>query len=124
MNMILPVKRCSSYLCICFICLSLLAGCASKKTRSGGIMPYYNQPVSENFTSQGIVTGKSSSFSFLWLIPVTPPLDLDAAVKNAMGSRGADNLHEITWWYETQYWIVGTVNIVEVRGEAVVYRQE
>ena len=87
-------------------------------------MPYYNPPAAEKYTGRGNVTGKSSSFSFLWLVPVTPPLDIDKAAKSAMSSRGADNLHGVTWWYETQYWIVGTVNIVEIQGEAVIYTQE
>jgi len=102
----------------------LQTGCLMKYTHPGGIMPSYHPMEDRAYEETGWSTGETSSFHLLWVLPVTPELSLDRAVKEAIHAKGGDNMTDIRWWYATQHWIVGTVCVVHVKGRVIRYRAE
>jgi len=65
--------------------------------------------------------GTSSSFRLLWLLPVTTEADYKAAIEQAVNEEGGDNLIDVQYWYERQHWIIGTVDILYVKGKVIRY---
>ena len=63
--------------------------------------------------------GQSSSFRLFWFIPVTDRADFNRAIDNAIHRKGGDNLINVRMWYEKQYWILGTVNVLTVEGDVI-----
>jgi hypothetical protein len=98
------------------------AGCLRVYTRAGGIEPSARPIGERQFEVLDRVEAQSSAFRLLWFFPVTPPADLGAAIDQAMGKKTGDNLIDLRWWHERQVWILGTVDIVHVRGTVVRFK--
>ncbi len=77
----------------------------------------------EKYDVIGEGEAKSAAFNLLWFFPVTPQISYNEAVYNAISKAGGDNLIDIYTWHERQYWIVGTVNILYVKGKIIKYRE-
>lgn len=108
----------------CAVTVALLCGCLAKYSRPGGVRPSYLAMRDGAYDIQGEVSGESSSFNLLWLIPVTPEISFDAAMQDAIRSKGGDNLIDVRWEWEQQHWIVGTVTVLTVRGKVISYRED
>ena len=106
--------------CLSFILLVFLSGCAFK-THVKGLEP--NARPLENKEYEVLETSKaqSSSFSLLWVIPVTIPVDYNTAIDEAINDKGGDNLIDVRCWHEKYYWIVGTVDILHIEGKVIRY---
>ena len=109
---------------ICTIAVALQPGCLARYTGSGGIEPAYRPMEGKKYETVGQAEGESSSFNFFWLIPFTPAHRLEEAVDNAIGEKGGDNMINLRWWFERQYWILGTINVIQVQGTVVRYIDE
>lgn len=104
--------------------VALFSGCVRHYKKSGGLVPQYHPIAEKEYTVVGKSLAESSSFRLFWLIPVTKPLDFNETVEQAVNSKGGDNLVSIRWWYERQYWFVGTVDILYVEGDVIRYEDE
>jgi hypothetical protein len=71
----------------------------------------------------GEAEGTSSSFNLLWIIPVTPRIDYDRAVGDAINNLRGDNLINVRTWFERQVWIIGMVEILHVKGTVIQYER-
>jgi hypothetical protein len=70
----------------------------------------------------GESSGEASSFHLFWILPVTPSLDMNRAIEEAIIAKGGDNLIDMTWSVERQVWIVGTLTAVQVKGKVIRYK--
>jgi hypothetical protein len=107
----------------CIIIPILVSGCLHFNTRPTGIEPQAKSIDNKKYEILGEAEGQSSSFSLLWIIPVTPRIDYDKAVNQAVESRKGDNLIEVRTWKERQVWILGFIEILYVRGKVIRYER-
>lgn len=101
--------------------VTLPAGCLRHNVRNGGVRPEYRPMEKKSYTVIDTVTAESSSFRLFWVIPVTRRLSFDEAALNAISDRGGDNLIDLQWWFERRYWVVGTVDVLFIRGKVIRY---
>lgn len=99
----------------------LFIGCCASHTRVKGLSPsaypLYEKPYEELETTETL----SSSFHLLWFIPVTSQADYKKAIDEAINDKGGDNLINVRYWHERQYWLVGRIDILHVRGKVIRY---
>ncbi len=113
---------CRSYISfILLISICSFTHCLNINTSVKCIMPNALPLDSKNYKVMAPSKIKASSFHLLWFIPVTPGIDQDEAIKNAIIKAGGDNLIDVRIWEERQIWIVGRVNILHIEGMAVQY---
>jgi hypothetical protein len=63
----------------------------------------------------------TSNFNLLWIFSVTNPPDIGLAVTEAVNRKGGDAMIDLRIWRETQLWIVGTVQVLHIRGKIIKY---
>lgn len=107
---------------LCAIGLFTFAGCLSISTHPRGAEPSARPMEDRPYEIVGQSEGESSSFRLFWIFPVTPSLDLNRAVEEAIIAKGGDNLIGVTWSVERQVWIVGTLIGVHVKGQVIRYK--
>lgn len=98
-----------------------LSGCIYSKSHPVGIEPSAKLMESIKYEVIGDGEGSASSFTLFSIIRVTPQLDSSEAVDEAVKSRGGDNLIEAVFTREKKVYIVGTVDIIYVKGKVVRY---
>jgi len=104
-------------------CLSICSGCLYKGLRVAGLEPQAKTMESKKYRVLGEAEGTSSSFNLLWIIPVTPRIDYDKAVTDAINNLRGDNIINVRTWFERQVWIIGMVEILHVKGTVILYER-
>ncbi len=107
--------------CILSVYCFMMTGCLHVQTSARGIQPNAKPMQKDIYQELGPASGMNSGFRLLWFIPVTPCPCADKAVNDAIYSKGGDNLIEVRYWHERQYWLVGTVDIIHVEGVVIRY---
>lgn len=106
------------------VCIGLcLSGCLAIRKHPVGLEPVARTLEQADFDDLGESEGESSSFNLLWLVPVTRPVSYDAAVIDAISKRDGDNLINVRYWIERQFWVMGTIQVLHVRGNVIKYRR-
>jgi len=100
---------------------SFSTGCLYFKSHPLGIEQNARELEADHYEVLGTAEGSSSSFSLLWVLPVTPRASYDEAVNEAIRSQGADNLIDVTTWKSKKVYAIGTVDILHVKGKAIRY---
>jgi len=108
----------------CIFVFTLTGCCVYMQTRSKGMEPQVRPLASKKYRVLEYSEGTSSSFNLLWFIPVTQKADFNRAFEEAVYNKNGDNLIEVTWSCERQIWIVGTVDIIYVRGKVIQHVEE
>jgi len=105
------------------MCAALAAptGCLSVRTNLLDVQTSAKPMEKAEYEIIGDSEGTHSQFNLFWFIPVTPRVSRQTAVDEAIASKGADNLIFVRTWRERQVWILGTVSIIHVKGQAVRY---
>ncbi|MBU1078774.1 MAG: hypothetical protein KKH98_15865 [Spirochaetes bacterium] len=112
------MKRNKSF--IIFLLGFVLSGCTIHSYNKG--LTAEAEPIANReYEVIDTAEGSSSSFRLLWLFPVTTPADYNAAIRQAVNQEGGDNLIDVQYWYERQHWIIGTVDILYVKGKVIRY---
>ena len=114
----------STGMIILAIGLMVLPGCLRSGLRATGIEAQAKIVLPGAYRVLGEAEGTSSSFTLLWVFPVTPRVNYEAAVNDAITRLGGDNLINVRTWIERQFWVAGTVEIVRVRGTVIAYGEE
>jgi hypothetical protein len=111
------------YVPLIFLIL-LSSGCVAIKTNLKGMEPYARPIPIEAFDYNKIGDAEimRSSFKLFWIFPVTPEPAINEAIDNTIIKTGGDNLIEMYTWHERQYWILGTVDIIHVKGSIIRYK--
>ena len=113
MKAVLPV--------FCATVTLFLSRCLYSKSHPAGVEPSAKYMESAAYEVIGNGEGSASSFTLFSIIRVTPALDSSEAVDEAVKSRGGDNLIEAVFTKEKRVYIIGTVDIIHVKGKVVRY---
>lgn len=100
-----------------------IAGCnVYTKTHFKMLAPVSSPvPADTLYEVLGPAEGSSSQLNFFWAFPVTKRLSIPQAISEAVNSKGGDNLIEVKIWHERQIWVVGSIDIVYVKGIVIRY---
>jgi hypothetical protein len=118
MHNIRPKRFLMTAACLFFMFNS---GCLYFKNHPVGISSQAKESGSLKYEILGEGEGTSSSFTLIWFFPVTPDLNYDDAVNEAIRSKGGDNLIDVTSWREKNVYIVGTIDVLHVKGKVIRY---
>lgn len=122
-----PASRPGRYCFIAVIgliaCALMLTGCLYNRTRLTDVSQQARVLENRHYRVLGISEGTSSSFNLLWFIPVTPRMNYEKALNDAVAGMRGDNIIEVRTWVERQVWIVGLVEIMHVRGKVIQYEK-
>lgn len=102
------------------ICLPVY-GCLSFRIYPGGMEPHVSRLKKQPYKIIGKSEGMASSFSLLWIIPVTPRPDINRAINEAVSKKEGDDLIDVRWWIERKIYILGMVTIIHVKGRVIKY---
>lgn len=102
----------------------LICGCLYGRVHPLAVEPSAKVMRSAGYEVLGEAEGASSSFTLFGLFPVTPRLDPERAVDQAIRSLGGDNLIEAVYYRETRTYVVGVVRIVHVKGRVIRYHEQ
>jgi hypothetical protein len=100
---------------------TMLPGCLSFTTKPTGLEPAAFDIKYRQYEVIGESEGESSSFTLLWFFPVTRGLSYKEAVDEAVARKQGDNLIEVESYHERQWWIVGTIEVLTVKGKVIRY---
>lgn len=106
---------------LCVFTVLFFTGCIYSKSHPAGIEPSAKFMESVKYEVIGDGEGSASSFTLFSVIRVTPALNSSEAVDEAVKSRGGDNLIEALFTKEKRVYIIGTVDIIHVKGKVVRY---
>ncbi len=98
------------------------SGCLHMATHPRGVAPHVRPMEHRSYEVVGESAGETSCFHLFWILPVTPTLDFNRAVEEAIIAKGGDNLIDVTWSVERQVFIVGTLTAIHVKGKVIRYR--
>lgn len=109
------------------VVLSGVGGCFYNKQQSFGQLPSVpdntSLPAMERpYEILGWGEAETSNFNFFWSWGVTGPPNPDRAIAKIVSQKGGDALVNIQLEERREYWAVGTINILKIRGQVIRYR--
>ncbi|MFH0977566.1 MAG: hypothetical protein V1874_17440 [Spirochaetota bacterium] len=93
--------------------------CIGINTHVKGIEPSAHPMANSKYEILEPVEFRISSFKLFWVIPVTPDLKIYETIDETVNNKGGDNLIEMQVWHERQYWILGSVDILHIKGKVI-----
>jgi len=109
---------------ILFFSLINFTGCISSRSHAVGVEASARLMKSPYYEELGEAEGMSSSFTLFWFFPVTPEVNINEAVDDAVKSKGGDNLIEAVFYRENKVYIIGTVTNIYAKGKVIRYLQQ
>lgn len=109
-------------LLITLSCVIVLTGCITTR-HVAGHEPHVRPLKSLQYEIVGEAESFTSNFNLLWFFNVTPLANFDRAISDAINQKNGDDLIDVSWWIERQYWIVGTINIIHIKGKVIKYKE-
>ena len=106
------------------ILINLITSCVYMKTQIKGIKDCAEPLESQQYDVLNFSSGKSSTFYLFWFIPVTPRINYNEAVDEAVLGGNGDNIIDVRLYEQKQIWILGTVDILYIEGKAIKYKAE
>jgi len=117
----MPLKKAAVYILI--LSFAFTVSCISSRIYPGGMEPAAALNPDAEYEIVGTGEGMASSFRLFWVFPVTPAADINRAVREASASYEGDALIDVRWWKEKKVYILGTVDIIHVRGKVIRYKR-
>ena len=108
---------------ILILSLAFNVSCISSRIYPGGMEPAVSLNPDAEYEIIGTGEGMASSFRLFWIFPVTPEADINRAVREAAASHEGEALIDVRWWKEQKVYILGTVDIIHVRGKVIRYKR-
>jgi hypothetical protein len=112
-----PVNRIIGIILI--LSLIIFPSCLGIRTHVKGIEPSARPLFTGKYQVIEPIEFTVSSFKLLWIFPVTPDLKIIETIDETVTNKGGDNLIEMQLWHERQYWILGTVDIMHIKGKII-----
>jgi hypothetical protein len=109
-------------LLITLSCIVAFTGCITT-LHVAGYEPHVRPLKSLQYEILGEAESFTSNYNLLWFFNVTPLANFDRAISNAINQKNGDDLIEVSWWIERQYWIVGTINVIHIKGKVIKYKE-
>ncbi len=101
----------------------IFSSCLSSRIHPAGMEASSVSLEQRSYEELGKSEGTASSFSLFWFFQVTPHADVNRALAEAAAKKGGDALIDVRWWRERKLYIVGTVDIIHVRGTVIRYNK-
>ena len=111
------------FVLILILSLAFSVSCISSRIYPGGMEPALSLNPDAEYEVLGTGEGMASSFRLFWVFPVTPAADINRAVTEASALLGGDDIIDVKWWKERKVYILGTVDIIHVRGKVIKYNR-
>jgi len=111
------------FVLILILSLAFSVSCISSRIYPGGMEPALSLNPDAEYEVLGTGEGMASSFRLFWVFPVTPAADINRAVTEASALLGGDDIIDVRWWKERKVYILGTVDIIHVRGKVIKYNR-
>lgn len=89
-----------------------------RKTQPGGLVPSLTA-IGKPYKILGSAEARVSTFNLLWSASVTAPPDFDRARRELIQAKSGDDVIQISWFLEKEYWLLGTVNILHLKGTVI-----
>jgi predicted membrane protein len=102
-----------------FSLLFSLSACLGIQTHVKGIEPSAHPLTTGKYEIIEPVEFQVSRFKLFWFFPVTPDLKIYETIDETVNNKGGDNLIDMQIWHERQFWILGTVDIVHIKGKII-----
>lgn len=118
-----PGFRKNSVLPLLVFMLMMFSGCITRN-HFRGMEPSVRPLKSPSYKVIEEAETMTSNFNLLWFFAVTPLPDYDKAIMKIVKEKGGDDLIDVRWWHERQDWILGTVNIIHIKGKVIKYISE
>jgi hypothetical protein len=99
--------------------LFAFSACLGIRTHVKGIEPSARPLSTGKYEVIEPVEFSVSSFKLFWILPVTPDLKIHEVIEETANNKGGDNIIEMQLWHERQYWILGTIDIIHVKGKII-----
>ena len=99
--------------------LTLTAGCVN---RPGGIAASTTPLNNQEYQVLGNVEGTDTHFALLGILPLTGANTTQEAVEDALTSKGADALLDVTVDFHWEYWILFSRSVTAVQGNAIRFK--
>ena len=101
----------------------LAAGCSAnhaglRKTSPGSLVPSLT-PIGRPYKILGEAEARVSNFNVLWVANVTAAPDFERARRELIQSKSGDEIVQVSWFLEKEYWILGTINILHIKATVV-----
>jgi hypothetical protein len=103
--------------------LMIVPGCITRN-HFRGMEPSIKPLKSPSYKIIDEAETKVSNFNLLWFFAVTSLPDYDKAILETVKEKGGDDLIDVRWWHERQDWILGTINIIHIKGKVIKYISE
>jgi hypothetical protein len=109
-------------LAITFMLAAMLPGCIYSKTRMIGMEPHARPMEQREYEVVGESEGESNEFRLFFLLKVTPAINMNKAIEDAIIAKGGDNLIEVSIYRDRDIWAVGSMDSVQVKGKVIRYK--
>ncbi len=101
------------------------SGCiVYRQLHIGGMEPQVRPLQQKPYEVVGEAESKISNFNLLWAVTVTDRPDFDRALREMVSEKGGDDIIEVRWWRERQHWVLGSINILRIKGKVIRYIEE
>jgi hypothetical protein len=71
----------------------------------------------------GSAETRVSSFNLLWSVGVTGTPDFDRARRELVQSRNGDDIVQVSWYLEKEFWVLGTIDILHIQATVIKYEE-
>ncbi len=89
-----------------------------RKTSPGGIVPSLTA-ISRPYKILGEAETRVSNFNLLWSANVTGAPDFERARRELVQAKQGDDIIQVSWFLEKEYWLLGTIHILHLKATVV-----
>ena len=89
-----------------------------RKTQPGGFVPSLN-PIYRSYQILDKAEAKISTFNLFGLLNVTGTPDFERARRELISSKQGDDVIQVSWYLEKEYWLLGTINILHIKATVI-----
>jgi len=118
------MKQTIKIICLVILLSIFNAYCLYRDVKAVGIEDTYYPLYDRPYKVLGEETVLASNFNLLWLVSVTPPPNIDFAILEAVNRQGGDAMIDIRVWREKEVWVVGTIEIIHIKGKIIKYKKD
>jgi hypothetical protein len=89
-----------------------------RKNSPGGIAPSLS-PIDRPYKILGEAETRVSAFNLLWSAGVSGAPDFDRARRELIQAKSGDDIVQVSWFLEKEYWLLGTINILHLKATVI-----
>lgn len=112
---------------VALFCAFFLGACSGnhaglRRANPAGLMPSL-RPITGPYKILGSAETRVSSFNLLWSVGVTGGPDFERAKRELVATKNGDDIIQVSWYLEREFWILGTVDILHITATVIQYEK-